>query len=151
VYSGFELFEHEPLKPGGEEYRNSEKFEFRPRDYTAEPNLNLLLGTLNEIRRNHPALQQLRQLQFQHAPNDAVMAYAKRDGDDVVIVICSLDPNQAVESDVYLDLPSLGVAGNTVQLRDELTGATFTWGERNFVRLTPATPAHVLHVLDPSA
>jgi starch synthase (maltosyl-transferring) len=147
VYSGFELFEHEPLKPGGEEYRNSEKFEYRPRDYAAEPNLNVLLGTLNLIRRTHPSLQQLRQLQFQHAPHDGVIAFAKRDGDDTVIVICSLDPDQGVETDVYLDFAWLGVPGSTVHLRDELTGATFTWGERNFVRLTPANPAHILHVV----
>ena len=147
VYSGFELFEHEALKPGGEEYRNSEKFEYRPRDYTAEPNLNVLLGRLNEIRRDHPALHQLRQLQFQHVPHDAVISYAKRDGDDVVIVICSLDPDQGVETDVYLDLTWLGVPGKTIELRDELTGATFTWGERNFVRLSPANPAHILRVL----
>ena len=147
VYSGFELFEHEALKPGGEEYRHSEKFECRPRDYSAEPNLNVLLGTLNLIRRNHPSLQQLRQIEFQHAPHDAVIAYAKRDGEDTVVVICSLDPDQGVESEVYLDLAWLGVPGSTVQLRDELTGATFTWGERNFVRLTPANPAHILHVV----
>lgn len=147
VYSGFELIEHEPLKPGGEEYRNSEKYEYRPRDYNAEPNLNMLLGSLNQIRTNHPALQQLRQLEFQHAPHDNVIAYAKKDGEDVIIVICSLDPDQTVESDVYLDLGWLGVEGGAVSLRDELTGATFTWGERNFVRLTPANPAHILHVL----
>ncbi|WP_414703478.1 alpha-1,4-glucan--maltose-1-phosphate maltosyltransferase [Propionicimonas sp.] len=147
VYSGFELFEHEALKVGGEEYRNSEKFEYRPRNYAAEPNLNVLLGTLNLIRRTHPALQQLRQIQFQHAPHDAVLAFAKRDGDDTVIVICSLDPDQGVETDVYLDFAWLGIEGNTVQLRDELTGASFTWGERNFVRLTPANPAHILHVV----
>jgi starch synthase (maltosyl-transferring) len=147
VYSGFELFEHEPLKPGGEEYRNSEKYEYRPRDYFAQPNLNLLLGSLNQLRRNHPALQQLRQVQFLETPHDRVIAYAKRDGDDAVIVICSLDPDQGVESDVRLDLGWLGVDGPTVDLRDELTGATFTWGERNYVRLTPANPAHVLHVL----
>jgi starch synthase (maltosyl-transferring) len=147
VYSGFELFEHEAFKAGGEEYKNSEKYEYRPRDYNAQPNLNMLMGTLNLVRRNHPALQQLRQIRFLHAPHDAVIAYAKRDGDDAVIVICSLDPNQSVESDVYLDLGWLGSAGPTIDLRDELTGATFTWGERNFVRLTPANPAHILHVL----
>ncbi len=148
VYSGFELFEHEPLKPGGEEYRNSEKYEYRPRDYNAQPNLNMLLGRLNELRRQHPALQQLRQLKFFHAPHDSVIAYAKRDGADAVVVICSLEPHQSVESDVYLDLEWLGVDGATVALRDELTGATFTWGERNYVRLTPANPAHILHVLE---
>ena len=82
-----------------------------------------------------------------NSPHDAVIAYAKRDGDDTVIVICSLDPDQGVETDVYLDFAWLGLTGETVQLRDELTGATFTWGERNFVRLTPANPAHILHVV----
>ena len=148
VYAGFELFEGEPLKAGGEEYRNSEKYEYRPRNYYAEPNLNLLIGTLNAIRRNHPALQQLRQITFHTAPNDAVMAYSKRDGDDCVLVICSLDPHNTVESDVYLDMDALGLPGSdTVHLRDELTGATFTWGQRNYVKLTPGTPAHILHVL----
>ena len=147
VYSGFELFEHEAVAPGREEYLNSEKYEYRPRDYNAQPNLNLLMGTLNSIRRAHPALQQLRQLHFHHASHDAVMAYSKRDGDDVVIVICSLDPDNTVESDVFLDLAALGLPGSeSVDLRDELTGATFTWGTRNYVRLSPGTPAHVLHV-----
>ena len=65
VYSGFELFENEALAPGREEYLDSEKFEYRPRDWQARgsgENLNLLLGTLNQIRREHPALQQLREL-----------------------------------------------------------------------------------------
>ncbi len=147
VYSGFELFEHEPLKPGGEEYKNSEKFEYRPRDFSAQPNLNVLLGSLNQIRHDHPALQQLRQIRFLDAPHDGVLAFAKRDGDDAVVVICSLDPNQGVETDVHFDLGWLGVSGPTVDLRDELSGATFTWGDRNFVRLHPASPAMVLHVL----
>ncbi|MFT4227337.1 alpha-1,4-glucan--maltose-1-phosphate maltosyltransferase [Micropruina sp.] len=147
VYSGFELFEHEAVAPGREEYLDSEKYEFRPRDYNAQPNLNLLMGTLNSIRHAHPALQQLRQIHFHHAPHDAVMAYSKRDGDDVVIVICSLDPDNTVESDVYLDMEALGLPGaESVDLKDELTGATFSWGERNYVKLSPGTPAHVLHV-----
>ena len=137
------------LAPGREEYLNSEKYEYRPRDYDAEPNLNVLLGTLNAIRDRHPALQQLRQIEFHTALNDRVIAYSKHDGDDAVITICSLDQYNVVESDVYLDLAAVGLAGrDSVRLRDELTGATFTWGERNFVRLTPANPAHVLHVLD---
>ena len=149
VYSGFELFEHEVVSPGREEYLNSEKYEFRPRDYNAEPNLNMLMGTLNSIRNAHPALQQLRQIHFHQAIHGGVIAYSKRDGDDVVIVICSLDPDNTVESDVYLDLAALGLGGaDSVALRDELTGATFTWGVRNYVRLSPGNPAHILHVQD---
>ena len=147
VYSGFELFEHKRLREGGEEYLDSEKYEYRPRDFRAEPNLNLLLGKLNQIRRDHPALQQLRRIRFLSAASDQVLAFVKDDGDDTVIVICSLNPDRTVESELYLDLPALGVASDTVDLRDELTGANFTWGGLNFVRLTPTNPAHILHVL----
>ncbi len=147
VYSGFELFEHKALREGGEEYLDSEKYEYRPRDYSAEPNLNLLLGKLNRIRRDHPALQQLRRISFISAASDQVFAFAKNDGDDTVIVICSLNPEQTVESELYLDLRALGISSDTVDLRDELTGANFTWGGLNFVRLTPTNPAHILHVL----
>ena len=147
VYSGFELFEHEALAPGREEYLNSEKYEYRPRDFTAEPNLNVLLGTLNAIRDAHPALQQLRQIHFHTALDDQVVAYSKRDGDDYVLCVVSLDPDSAVETEVHLDLEALGRAGATsVPVRDELTGESFVWGASNFVRLTPTRPAHVLAV-----
>ena len=147
VYSGFELFEHTPLAQGREEYLNSEKYEYRPRDFTEEPNLNLLLGTLNGIREKHPALQQLRDIHFHHAPHDSVMAYSKHDGDDVVLVVCSLDPDNTVESEVYLDLPALGLPpGAAVEVHDELSGDTYIWGERNWVRLYPGKPAHIFHV-----
>ena len=33
VYSGFELYEHVAVKPGSEEYLDSEKYELRPRDF----------------------------------------------------------------------------------------------------------------------
>jgi starch synthase (maltosyl-transferring) len=147
VYSGFELFEHAPLKVGGEEYLDSEKFEYRPRDYSAQPNLNLLIGRLNQIRREHPALQQLRQIHFLDAANDQVLAYLKTDGADQVIVVCSLNPEQTIETVVALDYAALGVAPGPVTVRDELTGNTFTWGYDNFVRLPPANPAHILHVV----
>jgi len=83
VYSGFELYEHEPVRPGSEEYLNSEKYELRPRDYAGAladgRSLQPWLGRLNEIRRAHPALQQLRTLRFHHIDNDALIAYSKQD------------------------------------------------------------------------
>ncbi len=147
VYSGYELCEHEPLRAGGEEYLDSEKYEYRPRDYDAPGNLNMLLGTLNSIRHEHPALQQLRTISFHTTANREVICYSKWDRDDRVIVVCSLDPHNTQESDVYLDLGALGLApGDAMQVRDLLTGAAFTWGSHAFVRLTPEAPAHVLHV-----
>ncbi len=148
VYSGYELFEHQALAPGREEYMNSEKFEYRPRDFDAQPNLNLLLGQLNAIRDRHPALQQLRNIMFHHVPHDGIIAFSKQDGDDTILVVTSLDPDNTVESEVYLDSEALGFpAGQQIRAIDELTGWEFTWGERNYVRLYPGQPAHILHLM----
>ena len=147
VYSGFELCEHLPLRPGGEEYLDSEKYEYRPRDYNAPGNLNLLIGSLNAIRKSHPALQQLRNVAVHTTSDREVICFSKWDGDDRVIVVCLLDPHNQRESDVYLDLPALGVrADQVIDVHDELGGADWTWGSHAYVRLTPANPAHVLHV-----
>jgi starch synthase (maltosyl-transferring) len=152
VYSGFELFENAPLGPGREEYLDSEKFQYRPRDWQGAiesgENLNLLLGTLNHMRREHPALQQLRDLHFHSAPHNNVLVYSKRSGDDVVIVVVSLDPHNTVESEINLDMAALGLSTRDVYLvHDELTGQTWRWGQRAFVRLTVDDPAHILTLI----
>jgi starch synthase (maltosyl-transferring) len=149
VYSGFELFENAVLAPGREEYLDSEKFQYRPRDWEAAEasgeNLNLLLGTLNAIRRQHPALQELRNLHFHHAPHAEVIVYSKRTGDDVVLTVVNLNPLETVESEVYLDMEALGLdAADVFLVRDELTGQVWRWGQRAFVRLTVDDPAHIL-------
>jgi starch synthase (maltosyl-transferring) len=156
VYAGFELFENQPIRPGAEEYLDSEKFQYRPRDWAAAEasgeNLNLLLGRLNQIRREHPALQQLRSLHFHHAPHEEVIVYSKQSGDDTVIVVCSLNPHNIVESEVMLDMEALGLNPHDVFLvHDELTGQTWRWGQRAFVRLTHDDPAHVLTIVQPGS
>src|SRR3546814_3943825 len=49
---------------------------------------------------------------------------------------------------VSLDLPELGFDWHeTFAVNDELSGATYNWGQFNYVRLDPAVePAHVLSV-----
>ena len=159
VYSGYELFENAALGQGREEYLDSEKFQYRPRDWAAAEasgeNLNLLLGTLNAIRRQHPALQQLRNLHFHHAPHSEVIVYSKRapsatpgEPDDLVLCVVSLDPLRVVESEVYLAMDALGLgAADVFLVHDELTGQTWRWGQRAFVRLTVDDPAHVLTLI----
>ena len=147
IYSGFELFEHAVLREGGEEYLNSEKYEYRPRDYHAKPNLNLLIGKLNQIRREHPALQQLRQVTIHKSSNDNLLIYSKTEDDDTVIVVCSLDPFALVQGEVELDMAALGLPNDAqFEVYDELGGYTFNWTAKPFVGLTPANPAHILHV-----
>ncbi|WP_190195417.1 alpha-amylase family glycosyl hydrolase, partial [Streptomyces minutiscleroticus] len=113
MYAGFELFENTPLREGSEEYLDSEKYQLRPRDWEAAEaegrTLTPLITRLNTLRRAHPALQQLRDLHFHHADNDAVLAYSKRAGNDLVLVVVNLDPHHTQEATVSLDMPALGL------------------------------------------
>jgi starch synthase (maltosyl-transferring) len=149
VYSGFELCERQAREPGSEEYLDSEKFQYRPRDWS-QPSLAPHIARLNQIRRAHPALHQLRNLRFHLVDSPDVIAYSKLDGDDVVLVVCNLDPHSVHESMVHLWLPALGLEWEVgpFEVHDELTGQSWTWnGPSNFVRLDPAVePAHVFHV-----
>ncbi|WP_329148080.1 alpha-1,4-glucan--maltose-1-phosphate maltosyltransferase [Streptomyces niveus] len=155
VYAGYELMENAPVKPGSEEYLHSEKYELRPRNWESAERegrtIAPLITALNRIRRRHPALQQLRDIHFHHADNDAVIAYSKRSGPDVVLIVVNLDPHHTQEATVSLDMPRLGLDWHeTAPVRDELTGEIYHWGRANYVRLEPGvTPAHIV-VLRPS-
>jgi starch synthase (maltosyl-transferring) len=155
VYSGFELYEHVALRPGSEEYLDSEKYAYRPRDYAAAEaegrSLAPYLRQLNEIRRAHPALHLLRNLTFHATDSDQIICYSKREGEDIVIVVVNLDPHGARDTSVHLDLPALGLdVDDRFAAHDEISGATFPWGRHNYVRLDPyVQPAHVLTVRSP--
>ena len=144
VYSGFELFEHVALRPGSEEYLDSEKYQYRPRDWsTPERTLAPYLTGLNRLRRAHRALQRLRNLTFHWTNSGTVMCYSKRDGDDTVLVVVNIDPHATSEATVELDLAALGV-GERFTVHDDVTGATYDWGASNYVRLDPfVEPAHL--------
>ncbi|MGW4396547.1 alpha-1,4-glucan--maltose-1-phosphate maltosyltransferase [Amycolatopsis nivea] len=152
VYSGYELFESEAVRPGSEEYLDSEKYQLRPRDFaralaegrTLEP----WLTRLNAIRRAHPALQGMRSLRFHSVDNDALLAYSKQDPatGDTVVAIVNLDPHNAQEGTLWLDLPELGFDwSERLIAHDEVTGETWDWGAANFVRLEPwRAVAHIV-------
>ncbi len=159
VYAGYELFEHVATRPGAEEYLNSEKYEIKVRDWdraAAEGRtLAPYLTQLNDIRRRHPALAELRNLTVHSADDDAVLTFSKRTGgpgtgraEDIVLVVVNLDPHSRRESMVTLDMPALGMGWTDwFEAYDELSGQSWPWGRVNYVRLDPAwEPAHVLQV-----
>ncbi|MEP7090877.1 MAG: maltotransferase domain-containing protein [Nocardioidaceae bacterium] len=155
VYAGFELFEHVAVRPGSEEYLDTEKFQIRVRDWDAATasgrTLAPYITQLNEIRRAHPALQRLRNLVVHPTDDESVMVFSKQEGDDTVIVVVNVDPHGTRETMVHLDMPALGMDWqDQFVVHDELTGDTWTWSERNYVRLDPyVEPAHVLTVRRP--
>jgi starch synthase (maltosyl-transferring) len=155
IYSGYELCERVPVRPGSEEYLDSEKYQYRPRDWSAADSLAPYLTRLNGIRRAHRALQLYDNLHFAHADDPNLLVYVKAtpDRSNVVIVAVNLDPHHAHASDVRFEPSTLGVrADEEYRVRDLLTGQVFHWrGGATWVSLDPAVePAHVL-VLEHSA
>jgi starch synthase (maltosyl-transferring) len=160
VYSGFELFEHVAVRPGSEEYLDSEKYQLRPRDWKAAEaegrTLAPYLTQLNSIRRRHHSLQLLRNLTVHSTENDSVLCFSKsattaEGDDDTVIVVVNVDPHGTRETVVHLDMPALGYDWHeTFVVTDEISGETWRWGEHNYVRLDPfVEPAHILSVRRP--
>ena len=154
MYSGFELCENVPVRPGSEEYLDSEKYAYRPRDWAAAERgpagIAPFITRLNLIRRSHPALHWLRNLRFHYVDQPGLMCFSKRSSRDAdtVLAIVNLDPHQPREATVWLDMSALGVDDRSqFVVTDELTGESYRWGQVNYVRLDPATaPAHIFTV-----
>jgi starch synthase (maltosyl-transferring) len=174
IYSGYELFENIPLRPGSEEYQDSEKYQIKPRDWEAPGNLNPMIQLVNGIRRENRALQLYDNLTFHTSENPRVLFYRKAvavrprewtggrasyytvpeklldqdaAGDRDLLVAITVDPRVPQETMVHVPLAELGIpADASYVVHDLLTGAHYTWrGARNYVRLDPVN-GQVAHV-----
>jgi starch synthase (maltosyl-transferring) len=159
VYAGYELFEN-VARPGSEENIDNEKYEYKFRDWAGAiergDSLAPFLTRLNEIRRAHPALRQLRNLSVHWSDDDAILVYAKHldaalspDGrSDTIIVVVNTDPHSVRQTMVHLDTRVWGVEpGTPYEVEDLVTGARWTWSDQNYVMLDAFTePVHILHV-----
>jgi starch synthase (maltosyl-transferring) len=168
IYSGYELCENVPLRPGSEEYLDSEKYQYKPRDWEAAErrgaSIAPFITQLNLIRRAHPALHRLRNLRFHHVDQPELICFSKRvtaaetgqavqggaagQKADTVLVVVNTDPHQPREATTWLDLNALGCgADEELVVTDELSGDSYRWGPANYVRLDPAkAPAHIFSV-----
>lgn len=146
-----ELCENRAREPGSEEYLDSEKYELRHWDLDRPDSLNDLIGRVNRIRRENPALQGDWSLRFHPVDNDQLICYSKRADDltNAVLVVVNLDPHHTQSGWTALDLESLGLdRGLPYQVHDLLTDAKYIWhGARNYVELDPhRIPAHIFRV-----
>jgi starch synthase (maltosyl-transferring) len=174
IYSGFELCENAGLwkadfdagrdvrhflnlcdwdykQLAKEEYLDSEKYQFKGRDWNAPGNIKGYITRLNRIRRENRALQQLRNLRFQPADNDLVLCYSKSTvaRDNLLLIVVNLDAWHTQDAYLSVPLEDFGLGENeTYQVHDLLTDERYLWtGRRNFVRLDPQThPAHVFRI-----
>lgn len=147
----FELMEKEPREYGSEEYRDSEKYQLRHRDLKREDSLDDFIARVNRIRRENPALQSNRTLEFHPTDNEQLICYSKRTDaqDDIVVVVVNLDPHHTQAGFVELPLDAMNLDDHRpYQMHDELSGARYLWhGQRNFVQIDPhVVPAHIFRV-----
>jgi starch synthase (maltosyl-transferring) len=162
IYSGYELAERVP-RPGAEELIDNEKYQYQSRDWSKAPENGLpqLLSLLNSIRKEHPALQQLRNLTVHHTGDDSILAFSSRlpaqfnNGvEDTIITVVNLDPHNTRETTVWFDLKALGLSEDVphaeqpvFEAHDLLTGETYEWARQAFVRLDPIfNCAHIIQV-----
>jgi starch synthase (maltosyl-transferring) len=158
IYSGFELCENVPLRPGSEEYLDSEKYQIKIRDYHQPGNLNELIARVNQIRRDHPALQQNATLTFHGTDNPTLLWFSKTapagpqagpDGQDRVFVVANTDARWVQHGWIEVPIGDLGIAPDQPYVvEDLLDGSRYTWrGAWNYVRLDPAErTAHIFVV-----
>ena len=150
IYSGFELCENAPL-PGREEYLESEKYQWKARDWDAPGNIKEWITRLNLIRRQNRALHLYDNLRFCSAENQHILSYAKATlaRDNLIFVTVNLDAFATHSSYVHVPLAEFGLSeSEPYQAHDLLTDARYTWsGSRNYVELDPLTqPAHVFRI-----
>jgi starch synthase (maltosyl-transferring) len=137
IYSGWELCESARLGER-EEYLDSEKYEIRARDWDAPGNIKLLIGELNRLRHEWPALALYDNLRFESVsgqrtlfyrkalpggPLDPLTGYPSRWADAVYIAV-NTDPRVAERAILHPDLPAIGIAWDEpYRLTDLMSGA----------------------------
>lgn len=146
----FELGEHEPLRPGSEEYLHSEKYEIREWNLDTPGSLAGAIALLNRSRRENAALHASHHLHFHTTDSSSLIAYSKSslDESNTVLMIVNLDPHHKQAGWIDLDLDAMHIRpGETFQVWDHLSGARFLWqSPRAYVELSPEMPAHLFRV-----
>jgi starch synthase (maltosyl-transferring) len=164
IYSGWELCEAARLDER-EEYLDSEKYEIRARDWDAPGNIKLLIGELNRLRHERPALRLYDNLRFEsvtgtrtlfyrkalpHGKVDPLTGYPNR-WRDAVYVAVNTDPRIAERAILHPDLPAIGIGWDEpYRMTDLLTGATSREGGADLpVDLDPAGEPFRIFTISP--
>jgi starch synthase (maltosyl-transferring) len=147
----FELCENRPIRPGSEEYLDSEKYQIRHWDIDNPDSLRSLIARVNHIRRENRGLQSDLSLRFHPVDNDQLIVYSKTTGDlsNIIVVVVNLDPHHTQSGWVDLPVESFQLDPHQpYQVHDLLTNARYFWhGTHNYVELNPQTmPAHIFRI-----
>jgi starch synthase (maltosyl-transferring) len=94
---------------------------------------------LNQLRRQHSALQQLSNLSFHDAGNPNVLFYIKAAWQNDLLCAVTVDPLENQEAELVVPLERLGLGpSEPYQVEDLLTGRRERWcGPRQTVHFSP--------------
>jgi starch synthase (maltosyl-transferring) len=159
MYAGYELVEATP-RPGAEEHIDSEKYQYKQRDWDGAAKTGKTIAPyitkLNEIRKTHPAIGQIRNLETHSSTDDAIFVFSKHlaaehsttGKADTVIVVVNLDPHNVREGDIHLDLWKLDLSyDEPFKVTDLMTGDSRSISAKSYIRIDPSVqPAVVLRV-----
>lgn len=137
--------------PGKEEYYNSEKYEIKEHIWDTRGKLKQVIRMINQIRHEHPAMQDTFNYLTCKTDNDQLMAYYKGDekAEDHFMCVVNMNDNQTQAGWVQMPLKRLGVSEESnYYVKDLITGSIYTWrGEWNYVELNPhGIPFHLFKI-----
>ncbi len=145
----FELLEHEPVRSGSEEYANSEKYEIRDWDISANHSIAPFIQRINEIRRGNVALQQTRAITFHSCDNPHILCFSKTVGGNTILVCANMDYSSTQSGWVEFSPAAIARGGRPpFVVTDLLTDIAYTWRDYwNYVELDPErTPLHIFRL-----
>jgi starch synthase (maltosyl-transferring) len=159
MYAGYELVEA-TARPGADEHIDSEKYEYKPRDWAAADKARTTIAPfitkLNEIRKSHPAIGQIRNLETHNTSHDSLFVFTKHlsaetsttGKADTLIVIVNLDPKNVSDGEIQLDLWKLDLPYEVpFKVTDLMTGESRSISAKSYVRIDPTEqPVMVLRV-----
>lgn len=136
---------------GKEEYVDSEKYEIKKWDLKKPGNLRDFISRVNRIRRENPALQSTRNIDFFEVDNDNLLFYGKYTDDisNLILVVVNLDPFHTQSGIIKVPLKEFGIdPGSSFLVHDLLSNDRFIWhSEDNHVTLDPqVAPAYIFHI-----
>ena len=150
IYSGYELCENVPREPGSEEYLNSEKYEYKARDWDAPGNLVDYVTRGQPDPAREPRAPAATRISASTTPTTRTSSFYGKmtpERDNVVFVAVNLDPFATHAGLVDVPIAELGIerAAGATAMHELVSDRWYEWrGARDYVELDPdVEPAQI--------
>ena len=151
IYNGYELLENEALPPGSENYKDSEKYQYKTHDWNKPGNIKDYLGKINRIRAENSALHYYDNLKFYSSTDDTILFYGKTSPDrkNVILAAVNLDPFASHTGRITVPVEEFGISSDEeYPVRELISGRDLAWrGREQEITLDPEDePAAIFRI-----